>query len=151
MDNWVPECLAQGPKCLPQKMVAHFDEIPIKSCLQQAYSVFSRPTLLLQISYVCSAAPAPIPIVMAPLFSANSHYFNSESQHWHIVSPRKELLSAKIEKTRPCTTVRDSEDILEQSPFQKYSTCWVFLALYFAFAHLTHGNIIFDTLEQSFF
>ena len=53
--------------------------------------------------------------------------------------------------TRPCTTVRDSEDILEQSPFQKYTTCWVFLALYFAFAHLTHGNIIFDTLEQSFF
>ena len=52
---------------------------------------------------------------------------------------------------RPCTTVRDSEDILEQSPFQKYTTCWVFLALYFAFAHLTHGNIIFDTLEQSFF
>ena len=53
--------------------------------------------------------------------------------------------------TRPCTTVRDSEDILEQSPFQKYTTCWVFLALYFAFAHLTHGSIIFDTLEQSSF
>ena len=47
------------------------------------------------------------------------------------------------DKTRPCTTVRDSEDILEQSPFQKYTTCWVFLALYFAFAHLTHGNMIF--------
>ena len=56
-----------------------------------------------------------------------------------------------VVKTRPCTTVRDSEDILERSPFQKYTTCWVFLALNFAFAHLTHGNIIFDTLEQSFF
>jgi len=41
--------------------------------------------------------------------------------------------------------------ILEPSSIQKYTTCWVFLALYFAFAHLTHGNIIFDTLEQSFF
>ena len=40
----------------------------------------------LQIWYVCSAAPAPIPIVMAPLFWANTHYFNSESQHWHVLS-----------------------------------------------------------------
>ena len=114
-------------------------------------------------------------------------------------------------KTRPCTTVRDSEDILEQSSFQKYITCWVFLALchmmhlsicvimylyfcicvfgtwecnfwypwtilfskichmlgllgtlsyavflylcicIFVFACLTHGNIIFDTLEHSSF
>ena len=54
-------------------------------------------------------------------------------------------------KTRPCTTVRDSEDILEQSSFRKFTACWVFLALYFAFAHLTHGNMIFDTLEQSLF
>merc|ERR1711895_225199 len=48
-------------------------------------------------------------------------------------------------------------DILERSSFQKYATCWVFLALrhmlylcicvfvyvYFVFACLTHGNIIF--------
>ena len=59
-------------------------------------------------------------------------------------------------------------DILEQSSFQKYTTCWVFLALchmlylcicvfvylcicIFVFALLTHGNIIFDILEQSSF
>ena len=56
-------------------------------------------------------------------------------------------------------------NILEQSSFQKYTTCWVFLALrhmlylcicvfcicIFVFARLTHGNIIFDTLEQSSF
>ena len=56
-------------------------------------------------------------------------------------------------------------DTLEQSSFQKYATCWVFLALchmlylcicvfvyvYFVFACLTHGNIIFDILEQSSF
>ena len=56
-------------------------------------------------------------------------------------------------------------DVLEQSSFQKYATCWVFLALrhmlylcicvfvyvYFVFACLTHGNIIFDILEQSSF
>ena len=54
-------------------------------------------------------------------------------------------------------------DILEQSAFQKYTTCWVFLALrlmlylcicvfcicIFVFACLTHGNTIFDILEQS--
>ena len=34
-----------------------------------------------------------------------------------------------LNQTRPCTTVRDSGDILEQSPFKKYTTCWVFLAL----------------------
>ena len=28
-----------------------------------------------------------------------------------------------IQLNRPCTTVRDSEDILEQSSFQKYTTC----------------------------
>merc|ERR1712032_1362077 len=62
-------------------------------------------------------------------------------------------------------------DILEQSSFQKYTTWWVFLALcnmlflsicvfvyfcicifvLFVFAFLTHGNIIFDILEQSSF
>merc|ERR1711888_234574 len=59
-------------------------------------------------------------------------------------------------------------DILEQSSFQKYTKCWVFLALchmlyfcicvfvylcicIFVFALLTHGNIIFDILEQSSF
>ena len=55
--------------------------------------------------------------------------------------------------------------ILEQSSFQKYTRCWVFLALchmlylcvcvfcicIFVFACLTHGNIIFDILEQSSF
>jgi len=60
-------------------------------------------------------------------------------------------LQKKVKGTRPRTTVRDSEDILEQSSFQKYTTCWVSLALYFEFARLTHGNIIFDTLEQSSF
>ena len=30
--------------------------------------------------------------------------------------------------TRPCTTMRDSENIHEQSSLQKYTTCWVFLA-----------------------
>ena len=34
-----------------------------------------------------------------------------------------------VQKTRPCTAVRDSEDILEQSSCQKYTRCWVFLAL----------------------
>ena len=52
-----------------------------------------RAAGLLQIWYVCSAAPAPIPIVMAPLFWANTHYFNSESQHWHVLSSP---LSVKI-------------------------------------------------------
>ena len=59
-------------------------------------------------------------------------------------------------------------DILEQSSFQKYTTWWVFLAIchmlylcicvfvylcicIFVFALLTHGNIIFDILEQSSF
>ena len=59
-------------------------------------------------------------------------------------------------------------DILEQSSFQKYTTCWVFLALrhmlylcicvfvylcicIFVFVRLTHVNIIFDTSEQSSF
>ena len=59
-------------------------------------------------------------------------------------------------------------DTYEQSSFQEYTTCWVFLALrhmlylcicvfvylcicIFVFARLTHGNIIFDTLEQSSF
>jgi len=59
-------------------------------------------------------------------------------------------------------------DILEQSSFQKYTTCWVFLALrhmlylcicvfvylcicIFVFVHSTHGNMIFDILEQSSF
>ena len=64
---------------------------------------------------------------------------------------KKPLKTQWLPLTRPCTTVRDSEDILQQSPFQKYTTCWVFLALYFAFAHLTYGNIIFDTLERSYF
>ena len=32
----------------------------------------------------------------------------------------------KIAKARSCTTVRNSKDILEQSPHQKYTTCWVF-------------------------
>jgi len=58
--------------------------------------------------------------------------------------------------------------ILELSTFQKYTTWWVFLALrhmlylcicvfvyfcicIFVFALLTHGNIIFDILEQSSF
>ena len=31
-------------------------------------------------------------------------------------------------ETRPCTTMRDSENIHEQSSLQKYTTCWVFLA-----------------------
>merc|ERR1711989_13686 len=47
--------------------------------------------------------------------------------------------------------------------FKKYTTCWVFLAfrhmlylcicvfVFFVFARLTHGNIIFDTLKQSSF
>ena len=53
-------------------------------------------------------------------------------------------------------------DILEQSSFQKYATCWVFLALrhmlylcicvfcicIFVFACLTHGNMIFVILAQ---
>ena len=61
--------------------------------------------------------------------------------------------------------MRDSEDILEQSSFQKYITCWVFLALchmlylcncvfcicIFIFARSAPGNIIFDILEQSSF
>ena len=54
-------------------------------------------------------------------------------------------------------------DILEQPSFQKYTTCWVFLALchmlylcicvfvFFVFVRLTHQNIIFDILEQSAF
>ena len=56
-------------------------------------------------------------------------------------------------------------DILEQSSFQKYTACWVFLALrhmlylcicvfgicIFVFACLTHGNIAFDILAQSSF
>ena len=59
-------------------------------------------------------------------------------------------------------------DILEQSSFQKYGTCWVFFRLHhmlylcicvfvhlniciFVFACLTHGNAIFDILEQSSF
>ena len=76
---------------------------------------------------------------------------------WHVESRNsitlisKSLLISKPFVTRPCTTVRDSEDILDQSPFKKYTTSWVFLALYFALAHLTHGKIIFDTLEQSSF
>ena len=49
-----------------------------------------------------------------------------------------------------------------ESSFQKYTTCWVFLALYccicvfvylciciFVFARLTNMNIIFETSEQS--
>ena len=62
------------------------------------------------------------------------------------------------ETTRPCTTVRDSEDILEQPPFQKYvflALCdLVYLYLWICicvFARLTHGSIIFDSLEQSSF
>ena len=56
-------------------------------------------------------------------------------------------------------------DTLEQSSFQKLTTCWVPLALHhmlylcicvyciciFVLVRLTHGNIIFDTLEQSSF
>ena len=61
-------------------------------------------------------------------------------------------------------------DMLEQSSFQKYTTCWVFLALrhmlylcicvfcicifcicIFLFVSLTHGNITFEILEQSYF
>ena len=59
-------------------------------------------------------------------------------------------------------------DTLEQSSFQKYTTCWVFLALchmpylcicvfvylcnwIFVFAHLKRVNIIFDTSELSSF
>merc|ERR1712020_285125 len=51
-------------------------------------------------------------------------------------------------------------DTLEQSSFQIYTTCWVFLALFhmlylciciFVFVHLTHLHIIFDTSEQSSF
>ena len=53
---------------------------------------------LVQIWYVCSGAPAPIPIVMAPLFWANTHYFNSQPQHWHVLSPVEELLSTKFTK-----------------------------------------------------
>ena len=48
------------------------------------------------VSYVCSAAPAPIPIVMAPLFPANTHYFNLESQRCHFLSPLWELLLVQI-------------------------------------------------------
>ena len=33
----------------------------------------------------------------------------------------EEKTTADQVKTRPCTTVRDSEDILEQSSFQKYT------------------------------
>ena len=45
-------------------------------CLYNKDAFFPAWALqLLQISYVCSAAPAPIPIVMAPLFWANTHYF----------------------------------------------------------------------------
>ena len=50
---------------------------------------------LVQISYVCSGAPAPIPIVMTPLFWTNTHYFNSKYQHGHVLSPVEELLLAK--------------------------------------------------------
>ena len=61
-------------------------------------------------------------------------------------------------QTRPCTTVRDSEDILEQLLFQKY-TCWVFLALCdmlylcicaFVFMHLYLCICAFDTWEYDF-
>merc|ERR1712020_581860 len=47
-----------------------------------------------------------------------------------------------------------------ESSFQKYTTCWVFLALrhmlylcfcVFVFVCSAHGNIIFDILEQSSF
>ena len=51
-------------------------------------------------------------------------------------------------------------DILGQTSFQKYTTCWVCLALrhmlylcicLFVFARFTHVNIIFDNPEQSSF
>ena len=59
-------------------------------------------------------------------------------------------------------------DTSEQSSFQKYTTCWVYLALchmlylcicvfmylcicIFVFALLTHGNTTFDILAQSSF
>merc|ERR1711954_534156 len=50
--------------------------------------------------------------------------------------------------------------ILAQSSFQKYTTCWVFLAIHhmlylciciFVFALLTYGNTTFDILAQSSF
>ena len=56
-------------------------------------------------------------------------------------------------------------ETLEQSSFQKYTTCWVFLALHHmlylcicvycicicVLVRWTHGNVIFDILEQSSF
>ena len=96
----------------------------------------------------------------------------------HLVSFLCEIIPFSGQKgqreTRPHTTVRNSYvqfvlywniifDILEQSIFQKCTTCWVFLALchmlylcncvfcicIFVFACLTHGNMIFVILEQS--
>ena len=36
---------------------------------------------------------------------------------------RGKIGKLRKERTRPYTTVRDSEDILEQSSFQKYTSC----------------------------
>ena len=72
---------------------------------------------------------------MISLYS--SHSCTSKMSNWdfdpnrstnkRLVVPPSQL-NKWIIRTRPCTTVRDSEDILEQSSFQKYTTCWVFLA-----------------------
>ena len=65
---------------------------------------------------------------------------------------KRKLIFTK--KTRLCTTMRDSENILEQSSFQKYTTCWVFVVLCHVlhlcicvFVYETLGNISFDILR----
>ena len=47
------------------------------------------------------------------------------------------VTNQRFKRTRPCTTVRDLEYILEQYSFQEYTTCWVFLAL----CHMTASRI----------
>ena len=71
---------------------------------------------LVQISYVCSGAPAPIPIVMTPLFWTNTHYFNSEYQHWHVLSPVKEFLSAEYKKILHLSNLLELFQCIESSP-----------------------------------
>ena len=48
----------------------------------------------------------------------------------------------KIAKARSCTTVRNSKDILEQSPHQKYTTCWAVLGCIGVFVYLSIISVL---------
>ena len=138
-------------RCRVAKSRLSFDycqaHIAITAAFKIQYTVFGYQFVLDGIY------PINVSIVKVSNCSCVTHLRKLKKRQLGKPSPPKKTL--KYSQTRPCTTVRDSEDILEQSPFQIYTTCWVFLALrhrlylcicVFVFVYLCMRHLVISVL-----